>query len=321
MSDIIKILAESLKAATLDEMDDQVPRASTGCLVLDFLLDGGVPHGLITEIVGDYSTGKSLLGLQLCREVIKAGGVGIYLDSENAINKQWAVETLGIKPSTLICPTVVSLESGYDIINNVCQSTCRQKIPTIIVWDTIAATPAAAAHEGEGKNYSTIALAARINSERLSLIVNPLKRSGVALVLLNQLRSKIGIMFGQKWESCGGRAIRFYSSLRLHVTRIGKLKTNNKIYGVVGRVEIIKSRCGPPFRKVVFEIDFKRGIAPWSGMLELLKNADIISASGGVYSSEYISEPSFRAKDLPNLYKELWETAEKDLDSLKGALM
>jgi len=318
MSNTIKALAKSLKAITLDEIDDQIPRAGTGCLVLDFLLDGGIPYGLVTEIVGDYSTGKSLLGLQLCREVIKAGGVGIYLDSENAINKQWAVKTLGIDPATLICPTVVSLENGYNIINDICQSTYKQKVPTIIVWDTIAATPAAAHREIE-KNYSTIALAARINSERLSLIIDPLKQSGVALVLLNQLRSKIGVMFGQKWESCGGRAIRFYSSLRLYITRMGKLKSNNKIYGTVGRVEIIKSRCGPPFRKVVFEIDFKQGIAPWSGMLELLKDANIISVSGGIYKTKYIN--SFHSKDLPNIYQELWKNAKKDLDLLKGALM
>lgn len=313
----IKSIASCLRASTLDQLGEAEVPISTGCLVIDCLLKGGLPGGLITEVVGDYSTGKTLLALQVCREVINAGGMGVYLDSENALNRDWAVKTLGVNPASLICPLTGSLEDGYDVIQKACKIVAEAGVkPSIIVWDSIAATPPAVIRKDE--KGSRMAVAARINSERMPLLLEPVHQSGTILLILNQLRSKIGTLYGQKWESCGGRAIRFYSSLRLHVTRRSKEKTDGRVTGTIGRIEIIKSRWCQPFTKVDFEIDFKRGIPPWSGLLALLKKAGLLEASGGRYRLKG-KKTSFTKAQLPELYEKLW--AQVDQDKIEQAIM
>ena len=138
----MKRLAESLGATLLDDIDPVADPISTGCKAFDFLLQGGIPSGLITEFVGDFSTGKSLLGLQICRECINSGGIAILIDSENSINKAWATGVLKVDSSKLIYYVASNLEKTYEFLFDAVQK-FRKKTPSVIVWDSIAATPAA----------------------------------------------------------------------------------------------------------------------------------------------------------------------------------
>jgi len=311
-------LAESFGASLLEDIQPNGNPISTGCLAFDFLLQGGIPSGLITEIVGDFSTGKSMLGLQLCREVIKAGGWAVLIDSENSINKDFATKVLGVDEN-LMYFIAEDLESTYEFLVNLLEKQAKKakaKKPCVIVWDTPAATPPAIV-KGT-KSGSPIAPAARVHSERIPLLLNYLRGTGIALVLVNQLRSKIGVLFGQKWESYGGRAIRFYSSLRLHLTRGGRTKKNEQTTGTRGRMEIIKSRICRPFTQVEFTIDFDRGIPPWSGTLELFKKAGIIRQGKNSSLLSYYPKEGDRVilKPIqisnPEIYQQMWDQADKE---------
>ena len=263
-------LAESLGANLLDDLKPVGKPLSTGCKVLDLLLQGGIPRGMITEIVGAFSTGKSLLGLQLCREAAQAGHVAVIFDAENTLNKSWAVNTLHIDPGKLITYTTETLEKTYEFLENTLDTFKKSKVKdSVIVWDSVAATnPAVLVGEKKG---SEIAAAAVVHSRMIPKLLTRLRETRTSLVLLNQERAQIGVMFGQKWAGTGGNAIPYYSSLRLRLIKTGKVKKGSAISGVKGRAEIIKSRICRPFLRADFEIDFERGIVPWSGMLELLK--------------------------------------------------
>jgi len=321
VDNFIKQMAASLKVPTLDMVDEGCKQISTNCITIDYLLNGGVPLGLITEIVGDFSTGKTLLGLYLCKKAISAGGFGIYMDSENALDKRW-VENLGLKTDSIIYPMTETLEEAYNLIISICKhvpAKAKNK-PIVIIWDTLAATPPATIRDDD--NRSKMAAAARINSEQMPRIIGPLKQNGIALVILNQLRSKIGVTFGQKWESSGGRAIRFYSSLRLLITKFSKYKRNGSVIGMIGAMEIIKSRIGRPYTKVKFEIDFKHGMNEWSGMLSLLQKANLVKISGGRYYFRYWPKKSFRYDEFPSIYKKMWERViDKDEEKLQSTLI
>ena len=315
-------LARMFGAALLDDFKPIAKPLSTGCLALDFLLEGGIPAGLITEIVGDFSTGKSMLGLQLCREAINAGGWGLLIDSENALNKPYAIKVLGVDKN-LMTYMGEDLESTYDFVINLLKKEAKKgkiKDPAIIVWDTIAGTPPAEVKDT--KQNTRFAPWARIHSEKLPVLLTDLRSTGIALVLMNQLRSKMNVLFGRHWESHGGRAINFYPSLRLHLTPKGKITVDNTIVGTKGRMEIIKSRVCRPFGQVDFTIDFEKGITPWSGTLELFKKAGLVKINGSMY--ELLAEDGsfcrFRPSQLnrPDIYEGLWEKADKEI--LKKAL-
>lgn len=315
--DVMQEIAKELKAITLAECDLADRWISTGVRSIDSLLGGGVPCGLISEFVGDFSTGKSLLGLQICREAIAAGGLGVYGDAENALHRPWATGTLGVDAERLIYPEIFTLEQGYDHVERTLDVVQKRGLfPAVFVWDTIAAPPPKVMREGDG---STMGARARVNSERLPKILADVRKSGMALVLINQLRSKIGVQFGRKWESCGGRAIRFYSSLRVLLARTGKQKFGKVVIGTKGYAEVLKSRLSRPYRFARFEIDFERGVPPWAGTLDLLKRAGVLHASGGVYhfkatTGKWRGEAwTFAAEELPGKYKRLWRQTSKAL--------
>lgn len=306
-----KDLADSLGASLLDDLEATGEPVSTGCKAFDFFLQGGIPSGLITEFVGDFSTGKSLLGLQVCRECINSNGVAIYIDSENSMNKSWASDVLKVDPKQLIYFVAADLEDTYAFLKNALKSMKGSSIPSIVVWDSLAATPPASIKNEEG---STMAAAARVNSQQLPTLLNDLRASNTALVLINQLRSKIGVLFGQKWDSYGGRALKFYSSLRIHIIRKGKVSSGKSAVGTKGRAEIIKSRICRPFTYLDFTIDFEQGITPWSGTLELFTKAGFIKTSGRFKLFKLgKTNFKFRASDIikPDVLNLLWRKADK----------
>lgn len=312
LKDKAKNLANQLGASVLDDMKSAAKPMSTGCVAFDYLLQGGIPSGLITEFVGDFSTGKSLLGLQICRESINSGGVAIFIDSENSMNKSWATEVLKVDPKQLIYFSAADLEQTYDFLDHVINKHKFNK-PCVIVWDSVAATPPAVT-KGTVSG-STMAAAARVHSLRLPTLLKGLRESDIGLLLINQLRSKIGVMYGQKWESYGGRAIRFYSSLRVHIVKTGRSKLDKATIGTKGRAEIIKSRISRPFTSIDFTIDFERGITPWSGTLELFRKAGLIKSVGGmqVFSSNS-HKCRFKSSQIGDkgICESLWTFADKD---------
>ena len=312
----MKRLAESLGATLLDDVEPVADPISTGCKAFDFLLQGGIPSGLITEFVGDFSTGKSLLGLQICRECLNSGGIAVLIDSENSINKSWATEVLKVDSSKLIYYVAPNLEDTYDFLFGAVQK-FKKKIPSVIVWDSIAATPPAVV-KGEISG-SDLAAAARVNSKKLPTLLSGLRNSGTGLVLINQLRSKIGVLFGQKWDSYGGRAIKFYSSLRVHIVKTGRVKTDKITIGTKGRAEIIKSRICRPFTFLDFTIDFEKGITPWSGTLELFKKAGLVRKVGKKEDDMLVfSSNSYKCKfkssqiDEDGVWESLWSYADEE---------
>jgi recombination protein RecA len=255
----IKKVAEELESALLEDLEEDTERLGTGCEHIDEILGGGVPVGRITEVVGDFSTGKSLLGLQLCRQNGAEGGVSIIIDSENSLDKKWVVH-LGIDPETLIVadPTKIStLEDAYDYIRTVLKIAAESDQYFLIVWDTIAATPPKAVRTAEG---STMAVDARVNSQELRTLLDDLRTSQTTLVLINQLRDKPNVLFGQKWESFGGRAIRFYSTMRLHLKKGRRIKRGSDTLGFAGTLEVIKTKLGRPHDVAEFKLFFDRGI-------------------------------------------------------------
>ncbi len=312
----MKRLAESLGATLLDDIDPVADPISTGCKAFDFLLQGGIPSGLITEFVGDFSTGKSLLGLQICRECINSRGIAVLIDSENSINSSWATEILKVDSSKLIYYVAPNLEATYKFLFEAVQK-FKRKIPSVIVWDSIAATPPAVV-KGEAKG-SDLAVAARVNSKLLPTLLSGLRSSGTGLVLINQLRSKIGVLFGQKWDSYGGRAIKFYSSLRVHIVRTGRVRSAKITTGTKGRAEIIKSRICRPFTYLDFTIDFEQGIPPWSGTLELFVKAGLVRKFGGKESNMRVFKSNsfickFKSSQIgeDGVWETLWSYADEE---------
>jgi recombination protein RecA len=254
-----KELAKELGSVLLEDIAVDIPRMSTGSETLDALLGGGVPVGRITEVIGDFSAGKSLLGLQLCRANGKSGGISILIDSENSLDRKW-VESLGVDPKTLIIPNpdeVATLEDTYTYIRKVLEIASDSEQYFLIVWDSIAATPPKAVRNGEG---STMAVDARINSQELRTLLDDLSCTETTLVLINQLRSKPGVLFGQKWESFGGRAIRFYATMRLLLTKCKKIGAKDNVKGFKVKFEVIKTKLGRPFVSTECDLYFDKGI-------------------------------------------------------------
>jgi len=309
MSDSLRHLVQKLGASLLSDIAEPGSAVSTGNLVIDALLGGGIPCGLITEMVGDFSTGKSLLGLQVCRSAIDAGGIAIYLDSERSLNRKWA-STLGVKEQGMIVYEPPDLEDAYTFLLRSIEI-CHKYEPAVIVWDSLAAI-------SPREDSNPTVLAARINSANLPKLLSGLKESNAALLLINQLRSKIGVLFGKKWESCGGRAVRFYASLRLYLSQVAKVKG-----GVRCRAEVIKSRLSRPYRHVDFVMRFDVGIEPWSGMIELLKRAGLVSSAGGGWMfkpSDGGESIKFRMVELPQVYRDIWSAlSREDIERALGA--
>ena len=313
-------LVDNLGVETLEQYEAPSKHITTGTVLIDRLTCGGVPCGVITEVVGDFSTGKSLIGTQVCAYAQKQDpdAVTVYIDAEAALSKEWATEVLGIDPFRLIYYAAVELEATYDFLDQLWDSVPSDR-QLVVVWDSLAATQPKAIRDDEGSKMGSMA---RVNSERFPQILRPIAERKVAFVLINQLRSKIGVSFGKQWESVGGRAVRFYSTLRLHMVRVGRDKVGTQTVGTKGRIEVIKSRISRPYNAVPFEISFERGIPPWSGMLALFKKAGLITGSGGNYRFKATrgkskgGEQTFTRAEMPKVYKTLWRMTDPDIIEL-----
>lgn len=251
------------------------PTISTGCLSLDLALGvGGIPRGRITEIYGPESSGKTTLTLHLIAEAQKAGGVAAFIDAEHALDVKYAAQ-LGVDVPSLLVSQPDSGEQALEITDIL----VRSGAVDLVVIDSVAALTPRSEIEGEMGDHH-VGLQARLMSQALRKLTAIAARSGTTVVFINQLRMKIGVMFGSPETTTGGQALKFYSSVRIDIRRIGSIKVGDQVLANRTRIKIVKNKVAPPFRQAEVEIHFGRGICPQADMIEQALRLGCIQKSG-----------------------------------------
>ncbi|NDY96964.1 recombinase RecA [Wenzhouxiangella limi] len=256
-----------------------VPVVSTGSLALDVALGiGGLPRGRVIEIYGPESSGKTTLTLHAVAEAQKVGGTAAFVDAEHALDPSYA-EKLGVNVDDLLVSQPDTGEQALEITDML----VRSGAVDIVVVDSVAALTPKAEIEGE-MGDSHVGLQARLMSQALRKLTGNIKRTNCMVIFINQIRMKIGVMFGSPETTTGGNALKFYSSVRLDIRRIGALKRGDEVIGNETRVKVVKNKMAPPFRQAVFEILYGEGISREGELIELGVEHGLIKKSGAWYS-------------------------------------
>jgi recombination protein RecA len=279
---------------------------STGSLGLDIALGiGGLPKGRIIEIYGPESSGKTTLALHTVAEAQKAGGVAAFVDAEHALDPVYAGK-LGVDVSELLVSQPDAGEQALEIADTL----VRSGAVDILVIDSVAALTPRAELEGE-MGDSLPGLQARLMSQALRKLTGSISKSKCLVIFINQIRMKIGVMFGSPETTTGGNALKFYSSVRLDIRRIGAIKNRDEVIGNQTRVKVVKNKVAPPFREVEFDILYGEGISKMGELLDLGVKGDVIEKSGSWYSynSERIGQGRENARqfllDNPDISAEI----------------
>ena len=274
---------------------------STGSLTLDIALGvGGVPRGRVVEIFGPESSGKTTLALHCVAEAQKLGGTAAFVDAEHALDPQYA-ERLGVDIDELLVSQPDTGEQALEITDML----VRSGAVDIVVVDSVAALTPKAEIEGE-MGDTHVGLQARLMSQALRKLTGNIKRSNTLVVFINQIRMKIGVMFGNPETTTGGNALKFYASVRLDIRRVGSLKRGDEVIGNETRVKVVKNKVAPPFRQANFDILYNEGISLESELIDLGVDHNLIEKAGAWYS--YRGDRLGQGKDNVRLY--LKENAE-----------
>ena len=272
------------------EVVEDIQVVSTGSLGLDIALGvGGLPRGRVVEIYGPESSGKTTLTLQVIAEMQKLGGTAAFIDAEHALDIQYAGK-LGVNVNDLLVSQPDTGEQALEI----CDALVRSGSIDMIVIDSVAALVPKAEIEGE-MGDSLPGLQARLMSQALRKLTGTIKRTNCLVIFINQIRMKIGVMFGNPETTTGGNALKFYASVRLDIRRIGSIKKNDEVIGNETRVKVVKNKVSPPFREAIFDILYGEGISRQDEVIDLGVQAKIVDKAGAWYS--YNGERIGQGKD------------------------
>jgi recombination protein RecA len=284
-----------------------VEAVSTGSLGLDIALGvGGLPRGRVIEIYGPESSGKTTLTLQVIAEAQRAGGTAAFVDAEHALDPVYA-EKLGVNVQDLLVSQPDTGEQALEITDMLVRSSAVD----IIVVDSVAALTPKAEIEGE-MGDAHVGLQARLMSQALRKLTGNIKRSNTIVIFINQIRMKIGVMFGNPETTTGGNALKFYASVRLDIRRIGALKNGEEVIGNQTRVKVVKNKVAPPFREAEFEIMYGQGISRVGEIIDIGVLQGFVEKSGSWYSynGERIGQGKENARNFLNEHPEIAQAIE-----------
>ncbi|MGD8795615.1 MAG: recombinase RecA, partial [Thiohalophilus sp.] len=292
-----------------------VESISTGSLGLDIALGvGGLPKGRVVEIYGPESSGKTTLTLQVIAECQKAGGTAAFVDAEHALDPQYAAR-LGVNVDDLLVSQPDTGEQALEITDMLVRSSAVD----VVVIDSVAALTPKAEIEGD-MGDTHVGLQARLMSQALRKLTGNIKRSGTLVIFINQIRMKIGVMFGNPETTTGGNALKFYSSVRLDIRRIGAIKKGDEVIGNETRVKVLKNKVAPPFKQVEFDLLYNEGISREGEIIDIGVKEGLVDKSGAWYS--YNGDRIGQGKDnVRNFLKEHPEIAQDIEGKIRDKLL
>jgi recombination protein RecA len=297
-----------------------VPAISTGSVSLDYALGiGGVPRGRVIEIFGPESSGKTTLALQVIAEAQKVGGMAAFVDAEHALDAQYA-KKLGVDLDNLLVSQPDNGEQALEIV----EVLVRSNSVDVVVVDSVAALVPRAEIEGE-MGEAQMGLQARLMSQALRKLTGVVSKSKTCLIFINQLREKIGVMFGNPETTTGGRALKFYASVRIDIRRIGAIKDGDVVVGGRTRVKVVKNKVAPPFREAEFDVMYGEGISKEGDLLDLAVDRKIVEKSGTwfAFSGERLGQGRENVKqflkDNPTTFKAIEDRVRRELGLVKDA--
>ena len=297
-----------------------IPAISTGSVSLDYALGiGGVPKGRVIEIFGPESSGKTTLTLQIIAEAQKLGGMAAFVDAEHALDAGYA-RKLGVDLDNLLVSQPDNGEQALEIV----EVLIRSNAVDVVVVDSVAALVPRAEIDGE-MGEAQMGLQARLMSQALRKLTGAVSKSKTCLIFINQLREKIGVMFGSPETTTGGRALKFYASVRVDIRRIASIKDGENVVGGRTRVKIVKNKLAPPFREAEFDVMYGEGISRTGDLLDLAVDKRIVEKSGAwfAYGGERLGQGRENAKqflkDNPAVYKTIEERVRRELGMTREA--